>query len=61
MKNSGKVMDFHIFMQSYIYISLPIKVIHSINETVTITSQTIGVSITNFSMIKNSNEITTIN
>jgi len=42
-------------------ISLPIKIIHSINKTVITASQTIGVSTTNIFMIKSSNEITAIN
>jgi len=42
-------------------ISLSMKVIHLINETVTTASQTISASITNISIIKNSNEITVIN
>jgi len=42
-------------------ISLPMKAIHSINETVITSSQTIGASTTNIPMIKNNNEITAIN
>jgi len=42
-------------------ISLPMKVIHSINETVITSSQTIGASTTNIPMIKSNNEITAIN
>jgi len=42
-------------------ISLPMKVIHSINETVITSSQTIDASTTNIPMIKSNNEITAIN